>query len=63
MHPEEDLVIGCNTGGDEPLLDRPALVTDPGLITRAFPAVAACRLAPDIDTGLEPARRLLLPIT
>ena len=63
MHPEEDLVIAGDPGCDEPLFDLPAPVTGPGLVAREFPAVAACRLAPDIDTGLEPARRLLLPIT
>jgi hypothetical protein len=63
MHPDEDLVIGCDTGCDEALLDLPALITDPGHIAREFPAVPACRLKPDIDTGLEPALGLLLPIT
>ena len=63
MNPDEDLVIGCDTGCDEPRLDLQALVTGPGLIAREYPAITACRLTPDIDTGLEPARRLLLPIT
>jgi hypothetical protein len=63
MHPDEDLVVTGDPGCDEPLFDLLALVTDPGLIAREFPAITAGRLAPDIDTGLEPARGLLLSIT